>query len=81
MVPRISPGVVAPHPSRLVESMNITPYIRWCQITDEYILNLSVPMNTLGYVRRRYIHRRIHRLIDKLNIFLLVQILYSSILN
>jgi hypothetical protein len=53
MVPRISPGAAAQRPSTFigdVKLMNVTPYICWCHITDEYILNSSVPTNTLGYV-------------------------------
>jgi hypothetical protein len=34
-----------------MEPMNVAPYIRRYHVTDEYLLNSSVPMNTLGYVR------------------------------
>jgi hypothetical protein len=54
--------------------MNVAPYIRWCHITNEYILNSSVPTNKLGYVRRR-----IRWLTDKFMLYLSVYILYSSI--
>jgi hypothetical protein len=71
---RISLGTAPPRPSMFignVELMNVALYISRCYITNEYILNLPVPLNTLGYVRHwQYIHRHICRLTDKFYLFL-----------
>jgi hypothetical protein len=59
MVPCLSLGAMALRPSMFigdVEPMIISLYICQCHATNEYILNLSVPMNMMGYIRWRYIH-------------------------
>jgi hypothetical protein len=51
MVPRVCPGVAALHPYTFVgdvELTNIAPYIRRWHVTDDHIVNSSVPMNMLG---------------------------------
>jgi hypothetical protein len=55
-----------------VAPTNVAPYIRRCYITDENILNLSVPMNKLSYIHRCYIRQCIYRLTDEF-------MLYSSV--
>jgi hypothetical protein len=55
-----------------VGPMNVDPYIHRCHVTNEYILNSLVPMNTYDYVRRRYVCWYIRQLIDEF-------ILYSSV--
>jgi hypothetical protein len=76
MVPHISPGTVAPRPSMFVddvEPMNVGSYIHRCHVTNEYILNSSVLMNTLGYIYQQYIHRRGHRLTGEFKLYLSVK--------
>jgi hypothetical protein len=71
MVPHIIHGTAAPRPNMFVddvEPMNVGSYIRRCHVTNEYILNSSVLMNTLGYI-----HRRGHRLTDEFKLYLSVK--------
>jgi hypothetical protein len=82
LVPCVSPGAAAPCPSMFVgdvEPMNVARYICQCHIIDECILYLLIPMNTLGYIRRLYIHRCVHRLADKFTLFVPFSIIFVAL--
>jgi hypothetical protein len=75
VVPCVSPGAAAPRPSAFisdVEPMNVAPYICRCHITDKCIVNSSVLMKMLGYVRRPYIYRPVHQLADEFAVYSLI---------